>query len=158
MKPETREHVEAAVAAGAKATRIRKPPVPLEREVLAGVAAAIALLGLEIHRNNTGAARLPGRGGKPQLVRFGQAGAGDFAGWLPGGRHVEIEVKRPGQRPRPEQLARLVRINAAGGVGFWVDDAAVAESILRHVAAGAYVVIDDRGRQWVVRPDSEHAS
>jgi hypothetical protein len=150
MKPETRKQVEATRTV---TRRVRKPPAPLEKEVLAGVLAVVKRLGLDIHRNNTGAARLPGKGGKPQLVRFGQVGAGDLSGWLPGGRHVEIETKRRGNKPRPEQLERLIRINAAGGVAFWVDDADIAENILRQVAAGARVEIDAKGNQWIIHED-----
>lgn len=55
---------------------------------------------LQIHRilawrNNTGAARLPGKGGKMRPVFFGVAGAPDILGVLPGGRALAIECKRP---------------------------------------------------------------
>lgn len=46
-------------------------------------------------RMNTGAARLPGRRGNEQMVRFSFAGCSDIIGQLIDGRFLAVECKRP---------------------------------------------------------------
>ena len=75
-------------------------------------------------RNNTGAAVLTGKGNKPRYVKFGMPGSSDILGFMkPGGVFVGIEVKRPGNRPTPEQAAFLAQLKLFGGL------AAVVHSI-----------------------------
>ena len=149
MKRETRKQVEAG---STKTTRIKKPPVPLEREVMKGVAKVIEQLGLKdhIHRRNTGAMRNPAG----QLVRFGRPGDSDFGGMQPcgpgSGRAISIKVKRPGKKPTPAQMEHLIKVNEAGGVAFWVDDPAVAHNILRQILQGGRVEIEADGSQFLV--------
>lgn len=93
-------------------------------------------------RVNSGMAMMPGRGGKPMPVRFGgMKGMSDVIGWrkyddVDGGasacvpplyhgceashiaRFLAIEVKRPGQKPTPEQQAFLDLVKAHGGIAF----------------------------------------
>lgn len=47
------------------------------------------------------------------------------------GRFVACEVKRPGSKPRPEQLAFLELVNRVGGLGFWADSVEMAVEALR---------------------------
>lgn len=35
---------------------------------------------------------------------------------------VAVEVKRPGKKPTPEQMAFLDQVNELGGLGLWVSD------------------------------------
>lgn len=48
---------------------------------------------------------LPGRGGKPQFVRFGFKGCPDAFALLVDGRTLWIETKAPGGKLSQEQLA-----------------------------------------------------
>lgn len=109
-----------------------KPPAPslpreLEKDVQAGALEAAALLGVPLFPTDAGAARRASRG------RRGAAGPPvgwpDLVGWCPArwgaraGRFLAVEVKRPGERPRPEQLAILSGLASDGGLALWVDDA-----------------------------------
>lgn len=62
-------------------------------------------------RNNRGTQQIGGR-----WVRFGIDGQADISGVLRGGRRLEIEVKRPGQRQSPAQVAFQQAIEALGGL------------------------------------------
>lgn len=115
--------------------RLRRQ-TPTEAEVLSG---AKRLLDLHPRvamwwRNNTGAGyvlspatyrRLVASGalrpGEARWVRWGTPGAPDILGALEGGRLLAIEVKRPGERPGPEQEAWLDRASRAGALAGWVD-------------------------------------
>jgi hypothetical protein len=70
------------------------------------------------HRMNAGVARLPGRGGTEQLVRFAFKGCSDIVGQLRTGEFLAVECKRSGEHPRPYQQAFLDRVRQAGGVAF----------------------------------------
>jgi hypothetical protein len=50
---------------------------------------------------------------------FGKGGEPDITGCL-GGSHVEIEVKRPGEKPTQRQLAALKEWQGAKAVALWV--------------------------------------
>ena len=102
-------------------------------------------------RQNTGAAKLPGRGGE-QLVRFGQPGQPDITGQMKDGRRLDVEVKREGWRPprSGRELAKwelqrswLLRTLEHGGV------AGVARSVDEaiQIVNGAVPVLD---RLWWV--------
>lgn len=43
-------------------------------------------------------------------------GMADLHGMLPGGRYFALEVKRPGEKPTPEQLAFLAAVRENGGI------------------------------------------
>jgi hypothetical protein len=124
----------------------------LERDVLAGCLDACRALGIDAERRNVGQVEIGGR-----TVRFGRTGAADITGTIPRGPHagkrLEVEVKRRGQRPRPEQLQRLAEVRAAGGIAFWCDDAADAFRVLQRVLDGAVIQVDDSDVQWVVWDD-----
>lgn len=97
---------------------------PTESGVAAAVVAAAAARGIALWRNNVGACRTAGGG----FMRFGLGndrpgggGSPDYVGILPGGRFIGVEVKRPGARPSPAQLAWGDVIRRAGGVWIWCD-------------------------------------
>ena len=56
-----------------------------------------------------------------QIGIYGQAGVPDIIACIKG-RFVGIEVKRPGQKPKPIQEAFLNAIKKKGGVGLWADN------------------------------------
>lgn len=121
-------------------------PGRTEAQVLAQVLEAARNLGLDLDRQNTGAAVNP----KGRLVVFGRPGNSDLSGMLPDGRKLDVEVKREGWRPErvrgeaarrwDRQLARLQKTNAQGGVGFWTDDAGEFVDVMLRVLRGARVV------------------
>ena len=51
---------------------------------------------------------------------YSEAGAADLYGTLPGGRAIFVEVKAPGKKPRPNQLAWLEHEREMGALAVWV--------------------------------------
>ncbi len=47
----------------------------------------------------------------------------DLLGQVSGGRWIAVEVKRPGQKPRPGQLAYLELFRQHGAIAFWASSA-----------------------------------
>lgn len=109
---------------------------PLERDVQKAVLAylkahpAVAFAG----RLNSGSAQM--QDGRPIWFHTLGNGAPDIIGAM---RHncawLAIEVKRPGMKPRPEQLMWLEAITFAGGCAGWVDCVEDAKRILREWVA-----------------------
>ena len=89
-------------------------PQPSEADILHAILDYLALRGITAWRVNSGATKIGDR-----YIRFGKKGMADILGILkPNGRLLAIEVKRPGGRATPEQLAFLKQVNDAGGLGF----------------------------------------
>lgn len=100
-----------------------------ESDVLAACLHYLALKGVFAWRQNQGAIPLTG-GGYRKFV--GLRGVADILGILPQqvdlpgegrvrfGNLLAVEVKRPGEKPRPDQGAFLARVNELGGVGVCV--------------------------------------
>jgi hypothetical protein len=122
-----------------------RPKPPPEADVLKGVLAALRIFGIDAQRQNTGMAFNP----KGQPVRFGEPGNLDISATLHDGRRMEIEVKRPGQKPTPEQWHRIHTLNSLGGVAFYVTDPEQVARILPRLLEGWRVEIDENGFQEV---------
>lgn len=126
-----------------------RSPATLERDVLVACLDALAVCGIPADRQNTGAML----NAKGKLVRFGQRGNADITATIPRGPHagkrLEIEVKRPGERPRPEQYERGRRVLDAGGFWIWTDDPIRLANALRRLLEGWRVEIDEDGNPWV---------
>jgi hypothetical protein len=100
-----------------------------ESDVLTACLQYLALKGIYAWRQNQGAIPLKG-GGYRRFV--GLRGVADILGILSQrvkiadegevrfGNLLAVEVKRPGEKPRPEQAAFLARVNDLGGVGLCV--------------------------------------
>jgi hypothetical protein len=114
-------------------------PVPLERDVAAQVVEAFAMAGIVLERQNTGVGTYKNADGTERRVRFGRVGNLDWRA-IVGGRALELEIKRPGQRPTKEQLARMRRVNAEGGIAFWCDSAEVAIRVAPLLVKGWFAV------------------
>ncbi len=71
-------------------------------------------------------AHYPGAMVRKRHVTMGTMGDPDLYGCLPGGRHFEIEVKRPGNYPtalQDQRLAEWFTAGAISGVARSVEDA-----------------------------------
>jgi len=66
----------------------------------------------------------------PKLVSPGFDGMPDRLLLLPGGRMAFVEVKAPGQKPRPLQLSRHKLLMGLGFRVFVLDDASQIQQIL----------------------------
>ena len=115
---------------------------PLEKEVQAAIIQAFKVQHrITLHKIDAGAAGM--RSGLPKGGRGYSglpAGFPDLMGVIPpNGRALFIEVKRPGQKPRPNQTDFLERFRAAGCVAFWADsvDSALAQYEDQRVEATA---------------------
>lgn len=88
-------------------------------------------------RQNTGAGQLATARGPGRFVRFALPGSADYTGIVyPQGRRLDLEIKRPGGKPSPMQLALCDVVNGAGGRYVVVDSVSraidVVADILKH--------------------------
>jgi hypothetical protein len=51
-----------------------------------------------------------------RAIQLAPAGSADIVGIAPGGRYLEIECKMPGEKPRPNQMARCEVVRTRGGI------------------------------------------
>jgi hypothetical protein len=111
-----------------------------ESDVLAACLQYLAVRGIFAWRQNQGAIPLK-HGGYRRFV--GLRGVSDILGILPQrvevvgegavrfGNLLAVEVKRPGEQPRPEQASFLERVNEQGGIGLCVHSVGELEARLR---------------------------
>lgn len=126
-----------------------------ERDVQAACLAILRGFGCVAHRRNTGAMSGAHKG-KAWFVRFGEPGAADVWALMPDGRHLELEVKRPGQYPTLDQVHWLRTHNGIGSsVAFWVDNTATLERVYRRIIMGGRVVYRDDERTYPVKIDGK---
>src|SRR4051812_43262788 len=112
--------------------------LPREREskVQSSIRVRLRRLGIVLYRRNTGAMRDGER-----VVRFSSPGQADLYGWeIRTGRHFEIEVKRPGNRPTLKQLEWLKECTRLGAVAFWADSVNIAERVAEAIVSGGRIV------------------
>lgn len=93
-----------------------KPPVPREADILAAVLSILAWSGILYWRVPLSPVLRGGPGPKARLCPNPMKGFPDIAGVLPGGRLLVVEVKRPGERLRPEQAVWRANLEAAGAL------------------------------------------
>lgn len=58
------------------------------------------------------------RNGEVVFLAYGQKGISDIICCSPKGNFVAIEVKKPGNKPSPEQLDFIERVKATGAIAF----------------------------------------
>jgi hypothetical protein len=80
------------------------PETPLKRAILDGLRA----MGIEAWSTPAGRVR--------NAVHMAPRGTPDVLGYLPGGTMLALEVKVPGEQPKPHQAAWLERASKAGVV------------------------------------------
>lgn len=114
-------------------------PKPRESKVQRAIVERLSRLGVRLWRRNVGAMR--DKAGN--FVRFAAAGQSDLWGVDRSGRHWEVEVKRPGNRPTAAQLVWLRDMTARGCVAFWADDPGVAERVALAALDGGRIVWRD---------------
>ncbi len=126
-----------------------KLPKPLEKEIQKNAVKLLRSLGWEIHRRNVSAFGGTHKG-KKWFVRSGEPGQADLFGKLPDGRHAEIEIKRPDERPTLDQARWLWANNRSDHeVSFWVDNLDTLERVARHLMGGGKILyLDNNGRQY----------
>ena len=90
-----------------------------ETQIVAACLRLLQLSGIFAWRNNTGAARVIGKGGKTRPMRFGYVGSADILGVLPGGRFLAVECKKGKGKQTEAQADFERRITEAGGV-YWL--------------------------------------
>lgn len=72
--------------------------------------------GAFVDRMNSGAMRVPGRGGRERFLRFGgRAGITDIVGVGTDGRYIGVEIKRGRTPVSPAQTAFHAEIRQRGG-------------------------------------------
>lgn len=65
-----------------------------------------------------------------KFVSPGQTGVPDRL-FIRRGRHVFIEIKRPGEKPTPKQLSKHEEMRGFGAEVYWVDNLEAAMEILK---------------------------
>lgn len=100
---------------------------PLERDVLKAIVQALRLdpRVSRVERNQVGVFQEGNR-----YIRVGSKGKLDLTVYLKSGRYAEIEVKRPGEKPKPHQQDRIDSIRAAGGIAGYATSIEEAQAIL----------------------------
>ena len=83
----------------------------------------------------------------PKLVSPGFDGMPDRMALLPGGRIGFVEVKAPGQKPRPLQIRRHGQLTALGFKVYVLDSAEQIPGIIREIGGDDGDNDHDAGRQ-----------
>ena len=92
-------------------------PKVTESEVLIAVRDYLTLRGFRVERRNVAGVVQMAKGG---VMRVGHRGQADLTGYHRGtGRHLEVEIKRPGKIPTQEQQQWLQAAFECGCVAFW---------------------------------------
>lgn len=120
--------------------RTSRIPPPRESKIQAAIRVRLRRLGIVLHRRNTGMTQAV-HNGRSRIIRYGSPGQADLYGWvIRTGQHVEIEVKRPGNRPTPKQLEWLRECTRLGVLAWWADCPNIAERVAEAVLKGGRIV------------------
>jgi hypothetical protein len=124
-------------------TKLRRLPLPrvTETDVSRAIKAYLQMRGFRMYRRNTGGAY-----SGLQFVRFSEPGAADLTGREIGtGRTIEVEVKRPGGRTKPErqmlQQAWLDLAKRDGCIAFRASSIEEAEAALEGYGYGRGLLV-----------------
>ena len=86
-----------------------------EHDIQTQIIIELCKLGCIVHRTNSGVYYT--KDGRP--VRIGIPGMSDLQGHTPSGKCFYIEVKKPGEKPRENQLNFLNAMEKSGAIAFW---------------------------------------
>lgn len=100
--------------------------------------------GYDCHRRNAGCV-VRSYKGRTRRIRFSTPGECDWWLILKNGRHVDLEVKRPGAKPSIHQIVWMLRLNARGASAFWCDDRRILESTIGHLENGCHIYMNRDG-------------
>jgi hypothetical protein len=103
-------------------------PTAMEHEIQGAIIDLIRARGGVVTRVNSGSL-LVKRGDKTYVVKLADTGTSDTIA-VYRGIALYIEVKRPGKKPSPEQIAFLESVAEAGGVGLVAYDSFTVEATL----------------------------
>lgn len=99
-----------------------------EAAILKAVAEFLTIKGFYVERRNIQGTRILSRTRKADgktveyAIKTGRAGQADLYGWHRfTGRHIEVEVKAPGNVPTPAQREWLVHCKNMNAIAFWCD-------------------------------------
>lgn len=124
-----------------------KADKPLESDVQKACIRIMQKAGWRTLRRNVGSFAMGSR-----YFRAGERGQSDTYGIIPrlGGRHFEVEIKRPGNRPSLHQVAWLLRCHHDGAVSFWVDSAEQCAGMVDAIMRGATISYEPTKRLYPV--------
>lgn len=130
--------------------RVTVPERVIQREAVAWLRSR----GVDVQRRNVGSMSGEHKG-KRWHVRYGEPGACDLWFVLPGqsGRHCELEIKRPGNWPRDNQILYMLRMNAQGAAAFWIYDISTLEHVYGKLVAGWHVAMRADGTYDMAGPE-----
>ncbi len=115
--------------------------VPLEAEVQTSVINILNRLKWEVCVRRVGAMKIGTR-----FIRFEKPGRSDLYGTIGrDGRHFELEIKRPDEKPTALQMQWLRSHNNAHNVAFWVDNTITLMRVASDLMRGASVEFHDDG-------------
>ena len=96
--------------------------------------------GIYVWRRNVGMTTSVYKG-KKRVIRYGYRGQADLEGIGPNGIHLEIEIKRLGQKPTAAQRDWLLQAQGCGSIAFCCDS-------LQSCTASLRVSFRNRGWRW----------
>jgi hypothetical protein len=124
----------------------RKPPKekkPLESLIQKQSFAKIKRLGIKPHRRNVIGVKSEYKG-KERFIKSGASSQADCWFLIPcNARHVELEFKRPGNKPTYDQIIWLRETNEITGASFWADSPVIVDKVVRALMDGARIVYHD---------------
>jgi hypothetical protein len=129
---------------------------PRERDVAAPMIDFLRVMGANPKRKNVGKFKLAYTSKKTGIAKFrwvcfGDPGECDWQWIVPdgSGRHGEMEAKRPGEWPTPEQINYMIYMNSLGCIAFWADDLDQVRRVFRAAMRGGRVVMARDGTYGV---------
>lgn len=99
-----------------------------EHDIQTMITVELCRRGCIVHRTNSGVFYT--KDGTP--VRIGIPGMSDLQGHRPDGRCFYLEVKKPGQKPRENQLRFLDAMRSTGAIAGWADSVEKAVEVVEN--------------------------
>lgn len=115
---------------------------PLERQVQKSGIALLRAMGWRVWRRNVSAFATVSNG-KRRYIQNGEPGMSDTWGFLPDGRHFELEFKRHGEKLTAAQLTWLRSVNGPLSPAIWVDNTRTLQVVAEALQNGAIVRYGD---------------
>ena len=119
---------------------------PLEADLQRAAIDLLTSYQIRVYRRNTGAIKAS-HNGKPRFIRFSEPGQSDL--WLifPDGRHGELEIKRPGERPTLAQVRWLIECSTRCPA-WWIDNLSTLVRVVDSILRGSRIVYREDVRRY----------